>query len=80
MREPGGAPIAPPPVYYYRRDLSTRDLLPALGVAIGAGLAAFYLARLMLERTPLDPRPPRPPRPSAARDRGASAAEALRRP
>lgn len=47
--------------YYYRRHLGVRDLLPALGVAIGAGLFAFYVARLLLQRTPLDvPRAPRP--------------------
>lgn len=39
--------------YYYRRPLSTRELLPAIGVAIGAGLFAFYITRLLLQRTPL---------------------------
>ena len=40
---------------YYRRRLGLRELLPAVGIAAGAGLAAFYLARLMLQRTPLLP-------------------------
>ena len=46
--------------YYYRRTLSVRELLPALGVGIGAGAVAFYVAKLLLERTPLrpDPAPP----------------------
>ena len=39
--------------YYYRRRLTLREQLPAIGVAVGAGLAAFYVARLLLQRTPL---------------------------
>jgi hypothetical protein len=39
--------------YYYRRRLSARELLPALGAAVGAGVVAFYVAKLLLERTPL---------------------------
>lgn len=39
--------------YYYRRKLSLREQLPAIGVAVGAGLAAFYVARLLVQRTPL---------------------------
>jgi hypothetical protein len=38
-------------------------LLPAIGVAIGAGFFAFYITRLLLERTPLDVEP------QAARDK-----------
>jgi hypothetical protein len=45
--------IAPQPAYWYRRSLRPLELLPAVGAAVGAGLAAFYLARLFLERTPL---------------------------
>lgn len=41
------------PKYYYRRQLGPRELLPAVGAAVGAGLAAFYLAKLFLERTQL---------------------------
>jgi hypothetical protein len=39
--------------YYYRRQLGLRELIPAVGVAIGAGLLAFYVTRLLLQRTPL---------------------------
>ena len=39
--------------YSYRRPLGLRELLPALGVGIGAGLFAFYITRLLLQRTPL---------------------------
>lgn len=41
--------------YVYRRRLSERDLLPAVGIAAVAGLAAFYLARIMIQRTSLRP-------------------------
>jgi hypothetical protein len=41
--------------YIYRRALTGRELLPAIGVGIAGGLAAFYVARLFLERTPLLP-------------------------
>jgi hypothetical protein len=43
------------PDYVYRRDLAFRELLPAIGVAIGAAAAAFYVARILLQRTPLVP-------------------------
>ena len=39
--------------YYYRRSLSVRELLPAVGAAVGAALVTFYVARLFIERTPL---------------------------
>jgi hypothetical protein len=39
--------------YYYRRKLTLQEMLPALGIAVGAGLAAFYVARLFEQRTPL---------------------------
>jgi hypothetical protein len=39
----------------YRRPLSGRELLPAIGVGVVAGFAAFYVARLFAERTPLLP-------------------------
>jgi hypothetical protein len=41
--------------YVYRRPLSGRELLPAIGVGVVAGLAAYYVARLFAERTPLLP-------------------------
>jgi hypothetical protein len=37
--------------YYYRRRLTPRELLPALAVGIAGGLVAFYVARLLTERT-----------------------------
>jgi hypothetical protein len=40
--------------YSYRRPLSLGELVPAIGVAIGAGFFAFYITRILLERTPLD--------------------------
>ena len=43
------------PEYYYRRRLTVRELLPAVGIGIGAGAVAFYVARVLLERTPLVP-------------------------
>jgi hypothetical protein len=52
------------PNYYYRRSLSLRELVPAVGAAIGAGLLAFYVAKLFIERTPLraEPRAGKAPR------------------
>jgi len=41
--------------YYYRRQLGATDLLPAIGVGIAAGLGAFYLVQLLIQRTPLVP-------------------------
>jgi hypothetical protein len=46
---PGGAE------YYYRRRIAGGDLLPAIGIGVGVGLAAFYVARLLQQRTPLVP-------------------------
>ena len=51
--------------YHYRRSLTPREALPAVGVGVGVGLIAFYLAKILLERTPL--RPER--RPSTQRPR-----------
>ena len=42
--------------YVYRRRLEPTDLLPAIGVGVGVGLFAFYVAYLFLQRTPLEPR------------------------
>jgi hypothetical protein len=44
-----------PDEYTYRRPLRPRELVPALGVGVGVGLVAFYIARILLERTPLRP-------------------------
>ena len=48
--------------YSYRRPLSGRELLPALAIGVGAGLLAFYVARLFAQRTPLVETAPRAPR------------------
>jgi hypothetical protein len=41
--------------YYYRRSLTVRELLPAIGAAVAAAAATFYLTTLFIERTPLMP-------------------------
>ena len=42
--------------YYYRRRLGAWELLPAIGIGIGAGLTAFYVTRLLLQRTLVRPK------------------------
>lgn len=42
-------------VYYYRRPVGARELLPAIGIGVAVGAAAFYVARLLLQRTPFEP-------------------------
>ncbi|HKG91571.1 MAG TPA: hypothetical protein VKA84_06765 [Gemmatimonadaceae bacterium] len=44
-----------PDTYYYRRQLDFGGLLPAIGVGVGVGLAAFYVARILMQRAPLTP-------------------------
>lgn len=39
--------------YSYRRTLSAGELLPAIGVGVAAGVVAFYVTRVFLQRTPL---------------------------
>jgi hypothetical protein len=39
--------------YFYRRSLSVSELLPAIGAGVATGLLAFYVARVLIERTPL---------------------------
>ena len=39
--------------YDYRRSLSARELVPAIGVGVAAGALAFYVARILLQRTPV---------------------------
>ena len=54
--------------YYYRRRLGAKDLVPAIGVGVATGLAAFYVVQLLIQRTPLVPQgelsraPTEPPR------------------
>lgn len=42
--------------YVYRRRLDATELMPAIGVGVGVGMVAFYLAYLFLQRTPLEPK------------------------
>ncbi|MGH7457809.1 MAG: hypothetical protein ACREKN_01840 [Longimicrobiaceae bacterium] len=49
--------------YDFRRKLTARDhlsaTLAAAGAALGVGLVVYYLARLLLQRAPLEqPKPP----------------------
>ena len=50
--------------YYYRRSLTVRELMPAMGAAVGAAVVAFYVVKLFMQRTPLGtvPRPGKSPR------------------
>jgi hypothetical protein len=41
--------------YVYRRPLTGRELLPAIGAGVATGLLAFYVTKLFLARTPLLP-------------------------
>jgi hypothetical protein len=41
--------------FFYRRRVSGRDLLPAIGLGLAAGILAFYVAQIYLQRTPLVP-------------------------
>ena len=50
--------------YYYRRRLGAKDLLPAIGVGVAAGLAGFYIVQLLIQRTPLVPQGELPPSPA----------------
>jgi len=49
-----GARGASGEAYIYRRRLDRQDFLTAAGIAAGAGVAAFYIASLFLQRTPLE--------------------------
>lgn len=46
--------------YTYRRELKRGELLPAIGAGLAVGAAAFYVATLFLQRTPLVPGPLEP--------------------
>jgi hypothetical protein len=48
--------------YSYRRTLSVGELLPAIGMGMAAGVLAFYVARVFLQRTPLSARAVTPSR------------------
>lgn len=46
------------PNYVTRKRLDSRELLTAAGAGVALGLAAFYLAKVWLERTPVLPPEP----------------------
>jgi hypothetical protein len=52
--------------YDDRLPVHGRALLPAIAMAVGAGLAVFYIARILAERSPLEVDPPDKAPPSAA--------------
>jgi hypothetical protein len=52
----------------YRRELTARELIPAIGVGIGAGVVVAYFAQILLRRERL-PRPSAPPTRPAPRPR-----------
>lgn len=52
--------------YDDRRPVRGRALLPAIAAGLGAGLAVFYIARLLAERAPLVLGPPAAPVSDAA--------------
>ena len=58
--------------YVYRRRLEAKELLPAIGVGIGVGAVAFYIAYLFAQRTPLEPRRIESASPSKRLRRGAA--------
>ena len=64
--------------YHYRRALTLPELVPAFGVAFGVAAAAFYVARLFIQRTPLVPMRDIPTL-GPGRARKPRSAEALRR-
>jgi hypothetical protein len=41
--------------YSYRRPLDFGELIPAIGLGVGVGFLAYYVARVLTERTPLLP-------------------------
>ena len=43
----------PAATHYYRRNVSPSELVPAIGAGVAAGIAAFYVTRLFLQKTPL---------------------------
>ena len=53
MQQTSADRLPPTGRYYVRRDLSTRELVPAISIALGTAVTAFYIARIMLQRAPL---------------------------
>ncbi len=63
------------PKYTYRRDLGAGELIPAIGAGLAVGVAAFYVATLLLQRTPLVPGPLEPTERLSPRRRSGARAE-----
>ena len=40
--------------YSYRRPLRVREMLPAIGIGVAVGVFAFYVTRVLLQRTPIE--------------------------
>ena len=40
--------------YSYRRALGVREMLPAIGIGVAVGVFAFYVTRVLLQRTPIE--------------------------
>ena len=64
-----------PPRYTYRRDLGVGEMIPAIGAGLAIGVAAFYVATLFLQRTPLVPGPLEPAERLAPRRRSGARSE-----
>ena len=47
--------------YDDRQPVRGRALLPSIALAVGAGLAVFYISRLLAERAPFELDPPDAP-------------------
>lgn len=60
--QPARQDVRPAEEYVYRRPLRLREIVPAVGVGVGVGLVAFYVAKLFFERTPLRVLSPDEPR------------------
>lgn len=65
--EAQGEPTPFYPTYVTRRRLGPGELLAAGGIAAGMAAAAFYLATVWIERTPLLPEDHAPARPRGRR-------------
>lgn len=70
---PGTGPV-PAAEYDYPRRLTAGELAVAGAAGVMAGLAAFYVARVLAARTPLNEPPPRAPLPAPVPSRTARAA------
>lgn len=49
------------PTMDYRRELSRKEQLATMGAGVAAAFAGAYLARILMQRTPLPGTAPTPP-------------------